>query len=942
MNPLWYNPAIRYQPWNRDGTPMPNASVGGTTAGANWGAFTSRANPLQLTERDPRQAPSGSGYASVTSGAGRGLLGTDPAAPTTNLQRGRRVNLATPSVDFRYFKMPFEFGPALAGATTPPRNGHASFAWTTHDDTTSPLDLFSRPLATGASTTKSGCFSGVNHCQSSALPEPQVTLTTWTRQACDGTTQTFASDPGPLTCYRARCGTGSWSAWQSSPPTLACGWTWVDCQGVTRTSATNPGTISCPWRRQDCSGTWQTFASDPGPLTCYRTRPCGAGGWSSYTATNPGSLPACYTRQNCAGTTEYFSGSNPGPLSCNWTRQDCFGTTQTFTSNPGTLTCWQRNDCSNTTQRFTSDPGTLICGYNRQNCAGTNQSYASNPGNLTCYTRQNCDGTTTGPTETVLSPVSCSSAGELPVTYNPTTSTRSVSTDSRASSTYTRTASGGGTRNSALYTRVESITRTSLAPSTVTPTAVPRSDESQVRNASSSSTLMCPSGMTNISCTIPPPPPVPDPAALTPARYYAYDGSGDKGDPSNYRVVQIDRTRPVGHLFPVVDARTGQSVSAADSQRTDCALRTQCTWLEESQNFANWWLYYRNRLFAAQAVMADSMSSLSSASQQSLRVGYGRINHFANSINGWRTEPLETIGALPQVDGFDNPGALVRGVRTFTAGTAARTQFFDWLFSLAWVGSTPNREAIDSIGRYFSWPDNRGPWGANPGTADAAPQRACRRNFAFLTTDGEWTNVTAGQPLIEGRSPPLAGPGTPVEADNVGGPTITGEGPNAGATFTYAPASWPQFTGGAGQSGTLSDAAIYYWNRDLRPDLPNVMQPITDAARANPAFWQSMSTFIVGYGLSASMDTSATRTAVQGGTSVPWPTVDLGNTVISGGNRVNDSLRAALASRGNFYAATDITELRTGILSTFRDIAMRQGSAGGVAITGPAVTGTSL
>ena len=43
--------------------------------------------------------------------------------------------------------------------------------------------------------------------------------------------------------------------------------------------------------------------------------------------------------------------------------------------------------------------------------------------------------------------------------------------------------------------------------------------------------------------------------------------------------------------------------------------------------------------------------------------------------------------------------------------------FFDWLFSLSWVGATPNREAIDSMGRYFSWADNRGAWGATPGTA---------------------------------------------------------------------------------------------------------------------------------------------------------------------------------------------------------------------------------
>ncbi len=35
------------------------------------------------------------------------------------------------------------------------------------------------------------------------------------------------------------------------------------------------------------------------------------------------------------------------------------------------------------------------------------------------------------------------------------------------------------------------------------------------------------------------------------------------------------------------------------------------------------------------------------------------------------------------------------------------------------VGATPNREAIDAVGRYFAWGDDRGPWGATPGSADA-------------------------------------------------------------------------------------------------------------------------------------------------------------------------------------------------------------------------------
>lgn len=946
LNPLWYNPAVLYKSWNKDGTLLPNASIGGSTPGTHWGAFTSRADPAQLTERDPRQAPSGSGYASVTAGAGRGLLGTDPVDPTSNLLMGRRVNLASPSVDFRYYKMPFDFGPTKVGATTPPGNGHASMAWTTHNDTTSPLDLFSRPLTSTTAITQSGCFSGTAQCQSGTPPAAPLLTTTWQRTNCAGVVETFASDPGPLPCYRARCGSGAWSAWSPSPVTLSCGFQWTDCSGVLRTSTTNPGPIACGWRRQDCAGATQTFGADPGPLTCYRTRGCDGSGWSAWSATNPGVLPACFSRQNCSGTTQYFSGTDPGTLSCSWSRQDCFGTTQTFGSDPGPLSCWWRNRCTGGFDIFTAAPSpfTVACRYDRQNCTGTVEQFppTTNPGSLTCYQRQNCDGSTTGPTPSLLSSVTCVTGGELPITFNPTSFVRNSTLVQQTANPFTRTASGGGTRNSNAYTRVEATIRTGSAPTTITPIAVTQTNETTTNNRTSTTASSCPVGTSSLSCTVTPSASVPDPALLTPARYYAYTGSGSKGDPANYRVVQIDRTRPASYLFPVVDAATGQAVSAADSQRTDCAAngKTHCTWAEEARNFANWWLYYRNRLFAAQAVMSEAMASMTASSQQQLRLAYGRINYFPGAINPWRTVPLETIASLPAVDGFTNPGGLVRGARPFVAGSAARAAFFDWLFSLSWVGATPNREAIDSMGRYFSWSDSRGPWGATPGTADSAPQLACRRNFAFLTTDGEWTNVTAGQPLLSPTGP-LAGPGSPEEADNVSGPPITGDGTNAGATFTYTPGGWPAFTGGVGQSGTLTDVATYYWNRDLRPDLPNVIRPITDSARPNPAFWQSMSTYIVGYGLSASMDTPATRTAVTNGTSVTWPTVDLTPTTISGGNRVNDSLRAALASRGDFYAASDTASLKNAILNAFREIVTMRGSAGGVAVTGAGITGAS-
>lgn len=945
LNPLWYNPAIRYAPWNKDGTPLPNASIGGSAVPTHWGAITSRPDVTKLTERDPRQVPSGGSYVSITSGAGRGLIGTDLADPTSSPITGRRVTLTTPSVDFRYYKMPFDFGPTKAGATTAPGNGHASIAWTTHNEVSSPLDLFQRPITSIAGSSRSGCFASLAQCQSGAAAANPVLTERWLRTNCSGVTETFATNPGTLTCHRARCGTsGTWTAWSPTAPTLTCPFQWNDCAGNLQTSPTNPGTISCGWRRQDCAGAMQTFGSDPGPLTCYRTRDCAGGGWGSWSPTNPGSLPTCWQRQNCSGAWQYFSGTDPGPLSCGWSRQNCAGTNETFGSNPGTLTCWQRQDCAGTNQIFTSNPGALSCGWQRQNCPGATESFANSPGNLTCYQRNNCSppGGVTGPQPTPISPssVSCVVAGELPVTFDTTTFTRTPWEVVRSPSSFNRNPTGGATLNPSVVTRTETLTRSPLAPSTITPVQLTQSNETASNGATRSDLSSCPAGTSNLSCVAGAIPNIPDPAALTPARHYRYLGSGSKADPANYRVVLIDRARPATTTFPVIDAATGVAATATNSKRTDCANRTQCTLLEEAQNFANWWLYYRNRLFAAQAVMAEAMSGMVKQEQQNLRLGYGRINYFSGAVNPWRTVALETIGALPDVDGFANPGALVRGVRPFLVGSAERAAFFDWLFSLSWVGATPNREAIDSVGRYFSWADNRGPWGSVPGTNDTTAQLGCRRTSTLLATDGEWTNVAAGQPLISG-SGGLATPGTPLESDNTTGPTITGDGANAGKTFQYVPGNWSQFSGGASQSGTLTDAAVYYWNRDLRPDLPNTIKPVDRPNKKNPAFWQSMSTYIVGYGLAASMDTTDTRTKALAGGTVNWPTVDLGNTVITGGERVNDNLRAALATRGDFYAAQDIEQLKGGILNAFEEIVTQEGSAGGVAVTGVSITGDS-
>ena len=91
-----------------------------------------------------------------------------------------------------------------------------------------------------------------------------------------------------------------------------------------------------------------------------------------------------------------------------------------------------------------------------------------------------------------------------------------------------------------------------------------------------------------------------------------------------------------------------------------------------------------------------------------------------------------------------------------------RQAVFNWLFTINGLGPTPNREALHGAGLYFTRSDSRGPWGAIPGRRQraAANHLWCRRNYTLLATDGEWTRLPAGQPLLE--SGPLAATRTPL------------------------------------------------------------------------------------------------------------------------------------------------------------------------------------
>ncbi len=478
---------------------------------------------------------------------------------------------------------------------------------------------------------------------------------------------------------------------------------------------------------------------------------------------------------------------------------------------------------------------------------------------------------------------------------------------------------------------------------------------------------------------------VPNLDVPAPARYYVFAPASpitnptlvqlqaQQSDPANYVRVEINRDRLMS--YPKASGRVCTGPDLNNDGLPDClpnsgeCTGSVCTWDEEAQNFANWFTYYRTRLSSAIAVTAESLSGLKRDSGlDNLRLAYGSINYFPNGAN-----PFGAAGARlsdpMSIDGQSSNGALVRGVRPFTEVTPPsapgsndrRQEVFDWLFSLRAVASTPNREALDSVGRYFQRSDTRGPWiqPANPtswtSTEDPRDHISCRRNYTIMITDGEWTRApwvpaAPQQPLVENA-------GTPLNSLSTTGPTIAGLG---SATYTYNPATEVQFSTNASPGGTLSDIAHYYWRTDLRPEpeMTNSLRPIppTAGSQGNPAFWQHMTPYLIGYGISASLDNDGTRQTIAASATAPqaisWPSVRLESrpaedpfTIVtdrdtapincnydpasnaSGCGRVDDTFRAGMAARGDFLAATDVGRLAQSIAAAFGRINEIEGTA---------------
>ena len=301
----------------------------------------------------------------------------------------------------------------------------------------------------------------------------------------------------------------------------------------------------------------------------------------------------------------------------------------------------------------------------------------------------------------------------------------------------------------------------------------------------------------------------------------------------------------------------------------------------EYQNVANWYAYYRTRLFTARAGTSLAFSNLPSK----YRFGYGSIN---------------------------TSGTKVRGVTPFSS---AKSQFYEWLFKKASSGGTPLRRALDEIGQYYSQAE---PWRLDPADSKSS-LLSCRSSFSILMTDGYWSGGTDNEAATMAAK---------ANVDGSKGSLITG--PN-NQSYTYAPTG----TFSDGYSNTLADVAMHYWKNDLRPKTTNDPGtnnvPVSDA---DPAFWQHMVTIGIGLGVEGTIQKQDAFNALKQGTGITWPDPLKPDSADNSSNpsKIDDLLHAAINSRGYFFSAKNPQEFTEGLKQSLANIQSRLGSGNSLAV----------
>ncbi len=309
------------------------------------------------------------------------------------------------------------------------------------------------------------------------------------------------------------------------------------------------------------------------------------------------------------------------------------------------------------------------------------------------------------------------------------------------------------------------------------------------------------------------------------------------------------------------------------------------------------------------------------------------------------------------------------GIRRFSG--EHRTNFDLWLSSITAAQGTPTHFVMDNAGQYLSATGLgiNSPWASNPGVQEE-PILSCRRSYHILMTDGEYGHAWTGAKL-DTSGPPGA---RVVRGGNADGTeTLLPDGQLYSVDASNTQTRLYRDIWGKDDLSTLSDISFYYWSRDLQPGIPNNLKPVplvqfpkqnfgTAAApaeldaywnpRNNPATWQHMVNYTIGFKDAAQWSTDAEYLRWTGDTfsglspliraEKGWASPFCNKSINGSGNfpcdgdynyaerdhaRKLDMWHTALNSRGRFIPAPDAQSLVDAFKSILEGISTENGQA---------------
>lgn len=310
--------------------------------------------------------------------------------------------------------------------------------------------------------------------------------------------------------------------------------------------------------------------------------------------------------------------------------------------------------------------------------------------------------------------------------------------------------------------------------------------------------------------------------------------------------------------------------------------------IDERQNFANWYSFYRSRALAAQTATNLALADAS----ENIRVGWQALGTTESCILAAMDANCRGISSTV----YDNR------LRPFTG--AHRAAFFTWLGDVYYNQSTPLLEAVARVGELIKTTGVDGPYAYDPGNT-ASPVYSCRASYSLVVTDGIWNSAL---------------------------PSSNDDG--SAATLPDGQKYSPQSPFKDTTSSTLADLAFLYWRTDAQPGLDNKVPPYNTVTssevqgantlspywnpRNDPATWQHLTGFYVGIGLSSALinpdwdgDTFAGGYAGLAAGTTSWPVAGADNSVNQ--NNVYDLWHAAINSRGEFFSAENASDLITSL-----------------------------